>query len=270
MPELVVATFNLHAGVDGWGRPFDVVTACHELEADVLVLQETWTPEGGQGLASLVAAADDYEVHEARLSDALLFEPDPRAGARALGPVEARATKTRRPLWVSDAKTLHRVRSRRPGTKASLGGWGIAVLSRFAVRRVETVELGRLSRDSPRLRAALFVEVDVDGTPLTVVGTHLAHFLHGSPILLDRLRRRLPAASEPAVLAGDMNFWGPPVSLALPRWRRAAHARTYPSWRAHSQIDHIFVTEPVKVLSGGSVPVGRSDHLPLRARLALA
>ena len=65
-----------------------------------------------------------------------------------------------------------------------------------------------------------------------------------------------------------MNFWGPPV-LALPGWRRAARARTYPSWRAHSQVDHILVTRSVDVISGASVPVGRSDHLPLKARLAI-
>jgi endonuclease/exonuclease/phosphatase family metal-dependent hydrolase len=44
-------------------------------------------------------------------------------------------------------------------------------------------------------------------------------------------------------------------------------ACTYPSWRAHSQVDHIFVTPAVKVISGESVAVGNSDHLPIRARL---
>jgi endonuclease/exonuclease/phosphatase family metal-dependent hydrolase len=82
------------------------------------------------------------------------------------------------------------------------------------------------------------------------------------------LRGHLPPPSWPGVLVGDMNFWGPPVSLALPGWRRAVRARSYPSWRAHSQIDHILVTRAVKVLSGESVAVGRSDHLPLRARLS--
>jgi endonuclease/exonuclease/phosphatase family metal-dependent hydrolase len=144
------------------------------------------------------------------------------------------------------------------------------VLSRLAVSHVETLDLGRLSRDNSRLRAALFAEIDLDGYPLTVVGTHLAHFVQGSPILLERLRRRLPPTREPAVLAGDMNFWGPPVSLALPGWRRAVRARTYPAWRPHSQIDHIFVTRALRVVSGEAVRAGRSDHLPIRARLALA
>jgi len=267
MPELTVATFNLHAGVDGWGRAFDVVAACDALEADVVLLQETWTPEDGKGLAGLVAASGGYEVHEARLSDALLFEPVGKI-SRRWGP--CRRDPGARPLWVGDLRILRRARWRRPGASARLGTWGIALLSRLPVRRVETIELGRLSRDSPQLRAALLAEIEVDGSSLTVVGTHLAHFMHGSPILLERLRRRLPEPTQPALLAGDMNFWGPPVSFVLPGWRRAVKARTYPSWRAHSQIDHIFVTRPLQVVSGGAVQVGRSDHLPLRARLVFS
>jgi endonuclease/exonuclease/phosphatase family metal-dependent hydrolase len=55
----------------------------------------------------------------------------------------------------------------------------------------------------------------------------------------------------------------------LPGWRRAVRARTYPSWRAHSQIDHIFVNRAVEVISGEVRRVGNSDHWPIRARLAL-
>ena len=268
MPELVVATFNLHAGIDGWGRPFDVVQACLGLGADVLVLQENWTPEEGPGLAAAVAASGGYEVREARLSGALMFAPVARARAARRWEPARRDQRSARPLWVCDEKTLQKVRRRRLAVEATFGSWGIAVLSRLSLRSAATVDLGGLSRDSPGRRAAIFVEVDVDGTPLTVVGTHLAHFLHGAPVMWDRLRRLLPSADEPAVLAGDMNFWGPPVSLAFPHWRRAVHARTYPSWRAHSQIDHIFLTRAVRALSGGTAAVGRSDHLPLRARLA--
>jgi endonuclease/exonuclease/phosphatase family metal-dependent hydrolase len=268
MPVLVVATFNLHAGIDGWGRAFDVVACCSRLDADVLLLQETFTPEGGDGLASLVATSLGYEVHEAPLSDALLLEASMPAGAR-WGPNRADPVNTRH-LWVADAEVLRRVRRRRRDVDTCTGTWGIALLSRLPVRRVETIELGRLRRDPAERRAALLAEIEVDASSITLVGTHLAHFTHGSPVLLERLRRKLPAPGRPAVLAGDMNFWGPPLSLALPGWRRAVRARTYPSWRAHSQIDHIFVTRAVEVTSGSSVPMVKSDHLPVRARLAIA
>ena len=194
MPELVVATFNVHAGIDGWGRPFDVVAACGKLDADVLFLEENWIPEKGESLASLVGQSHGYEVHEAPLSDALVFEPS-RTGSR-WGPTRHDAGSTR-PLFVNDALSLGRVRKRRRDTKARLGSWGIAMLSRVPVKRVETVELGRLSRDSFRLRAALFADLDLEGSPITVIGTHLAHFVHGSPLLVNRLRRKLPATSRP-------------------------------------------------------------------------
>jgi len=267
MPGFVVATFNLHAGIDGWGRPFDVVACCAQLDADVLVLQETWTPEGGEGLAPLVATSLGYEVHEAPLSEAMLLEAGTATSAR-WGP-RRRDRLRARPLWVADADDLERVRRRRWHAEARFGSWGIALLSRLPLKRVEAIRLGGLRRDSAERRAALLAEVEVDTSCVTVVGTHLAHFTHGSPILFERLRRELPAPDQPAVLAGDMNFWGPPLSLALPGWRRAVRASTYPSWRAHSQIDHIFVTRAVEVVSGASVHVGKSDHLPLRARLAV-
>jgi endonuclease/exonuclease/phosphatase family metal-dependent hydrolase len=265
MAQLVVATYNVHAGTDGWGTPFDVVASCGRLDADVLLLQETWTPAGGEGLASLVANSLGYEAHQVCLSDAVLLESAEAVGTR-WGP---RYPHRNRSLWVGGAEKLGRLHRARWGT-ARTGTWGIALLSRLPVKRVETIELGRLRRDSAERRSAVLAEIGVDGSSITVVGTHLAHFTHGSPILLERLRLRLPEPGQPAVLAGDMNFWGPPLSLGLPGWRRAVRGRTYPSWRAHSQIDHIFVTRPVEVISGAPVAVGRSDHMPLRARLAIA
>jgi len=265
VPRLVVATFNLHAGIDGWGTPFNVVSACAELDADVLLLQETWTPEGGEGLASLVAKSLGYEVHEHRLSDAVILEPDTRKDA-GWGPYRGDPRHVRS-LWVAGSEDLAGLLVRRKGMAARTGSWGIALLSRIPVARAEAIELGQLPLDRSMRRAALLAEVRVDSSLVTVVGTHLAHFTHGSPILLERLRRRLPVPSGPAVLAGDMNFWGPPLSLALPGWRRAVRARTYPSWRAHSQVDHILVTRSVEVISGGVHKVGKSDHWPLRARL---
>jgi endonuclease/exonuclease/phosphatase family metal-dependent hydrolase len=268
MPELTVATFNLHAGIDGWGVPFDVVACCAQLDADVLLLQETWTPEDGVGLASMLADSLGYKVHEATLSGAMIFQGATKAGRR-WGPRRKNQLRAR-PLWVGDPAELRRVRHRRSDDQARLGSLGIALLSRLPVRQVEVIDLGRLPRDTCQRRAALLAQIEVGDSPISVVGTHLSHFRHGSPIVLERLRRRLPSPDRPAVLAGDMNFWGPPLVLALPGWRRAARARTYPRWRPHSQVDHIFVTRAVQVISGESLTLGESDHRPLRAKLAVA
>ncbi|MGD1011987.1 MAG: endonuclease/exonuclease/phosphatase family protein [Acidimicrobiales bacterium] len=268
MAEFVVATFNIHAGVDGWGRPFDVVASCEKLDADVLVLEEAWTPEGEEGIAASVAAALGYEAHQAHLSDALLTGPPTTPGV-GWGPRRGGTAETRR-LRVAGAEELGRLPTIGAEGDTQKGEWGIALLSRLPVRRVEAVELGQLSRDRGKTRAVIVAEVTVGASVVTVAGTHLAHFVHGSPILVARLRQSLPHPSEPGVLLGDMNFWGPPLSLAFPGWRRAVRARTYPSWRAHSQIDHIFVTRAVQVVSGDSPALGNSDHRPLRATLAIA
>ena len=48
MQSVTVASFNLH-----WGhrprsyKPYDLVAACRQLDADVLALQEVWRPDGG-------------------------------------------------------------------------------------------------------------------------------------------------------------------------------------------------------------------------------
>ena len=62
---LTVANFNLHAGVDGWGRPFDTIAVCRELGTDVMALEESWTSaEAGApdeiGQAEQIAAALGY------------------------------------------------------------------------------------------------------------------------------------------------------------------------------------------------------------------
>ena len=64
-----VASFNLHAGVDGWGRPTGALEHAARLNADVLVCPELWRGDDG---------TDFFEILCARLSMKGLFVP-PRA-----------------------------------------------------------------------------------------------------------------------------------------------------------------------------------------------
>ena len=64
MDTLRVATFNTHWGVTLAGRPFDVVGAAVALDADVLVLQESWRPHGAPGYAATIARLLDGTLHE--------------------------------------------------------------------------------------------------------------------------------------------------------------------------------------------------------------
>jgi len=266
VPELVVASFNTHAGVDGWGRPYDLVAACRVIDADVLVLQESFAPEGGPSDAAAVAEHLGYRLLEAPLAPAARLGPHPEPTG-GWGPVPRRSRIDRR-LWVGASR---KAVARHTGVAPSSiepGTWGLAVLSRLPVLESRVVELGRLRRDFTR-RAALVVVLDVEGLALTVVATHLAHFSHGSPLHFWRLRRELPGAGDLAVLAGDMNFWGPPVAAALPGWRRAARGPTWPADSPHSQLDHILVTRPVEVTASEVLDVGGSDHRPVRASIHL-
>jgi endonuclease/exonuclease/phosphatase family metal-dependent hydrolase len=167
-----------------------------------------------------------------------------------------------RPLPES-VQTLPRWREAEPGTL------GMAVLVRpdLAVESTRLVPMSVLRADRVR-RAALVVDLTVDGTPISVVGTHMSHLVHGSHRNWAELRRQLETEARPdAVLAGDMNTWGPLVRTFMPGWHRAVVGRTWPSWRPHSQIDHILVRGSLRSVSSAVLPHAGSDHRPVRAEL---
>ena len=264
MPALSVATFNVHAGVDGWGRPFDVAEACQALDADVLVLQEVWTPEDGEGIAEAVGARLGYRVTSVPTAKVRLYPPVASAPV-TWGPLDRR----RRGVGIR-VEPRHGP-GRAPGTgaphpprpTARRGTVGLALLARVSTGAVDVLDLGRLPGDGVR-RIALRTVVEGVDPPLTVIGTHMSHLRQGSPVQIRRLARMLPDRRQRGLLTGDMNLWGPPLSLLLPGWRRAVIGRTWPSWRRLFQIDHVLVTDPVGVHGGAVVDAGRSDHLPLR------
>lgn len=258
----VVASFNLHAGVDGYGRRFDHVTACAELEADVLVLQEVFAPLKGRSQAAEIAGCLGYQLKELALSRAFRVSGEMPAPEQAGWEPHRPYSHSRRAIRVGGA-----LQASDPHLDGyDEGTWGIAILTRGEICSDSVISLGRLRRDFTA-RAALSVTL-ADG--LTVVGTHMAHSTHGSPLHFAKLYRALPSRGEPAVLAGDMNFWGPPIELALPGWRRAVKAKTWPSWRPRHQLDHIFVTDALGCGSDRAVRAGNSDHLPVRTRISMA
>lgn len=286
VPELSVASFNTHAGMDGWGRPYDLSGACRQLDTDVIVLQETFAPLNGTSQAETVASELGYTPVELPLA---------RAWRRKEGIAEGKGWEPRKvlPTTLRALRVGGHVDYRRHADFAGYeeGTWGLAVLCKPTIVTTEALQLGRLKRDFTQ-RGALIVELETrqgdagaagaserDAGPqepaaaatsagrFTVVGTHAAHLTVGSPFQIRRLHRHLPAADSPAALAGDMNLWGPPVSLLLPGWKRAVRGRTWPAWRPHSQPDHILVNRAVTVVDSEVVHAGNSDHRAVRARL---
>lgn len=266
MPQIVVASFNMHSGVDGWARPYDVVTACQQLAADVLVLLENFVPDGEEGVARTVATRLGYELRSTAIARARRYPPA-QGQRRGFGP----PFWSDRPVGVSVLfPNPPRFRTRRPRRGQGVeGDWGIAVLSRHPVTRCEEIDLGQLRRD-PARRRAILAEVDVGGTPLVVAAVHMSHITHGSVAQFRRLTRALPPPDVPAVLCGDLNVWGPPLRALLPGWRRAVRGRTWPADHPMAQIDHLLVRPAVGVDSSEVVQVGRSDHRAVRARLVLS
>jgi endonuclease/exonuclease/phosphatase (EEP) superfamily protein YafD len=97
----------------------------------------------------------------------------------------------------------------------------------------------------------------------------MSHLLFGSHRNWAELRRQLQTAARPdAVLVGDMNSWGPLVRVFMPGWKRAVIGKTWPTWRPHSQIDHILVRgTALRPRDGVVLPHAGSDHRPVRAEL---
>lgn len=235
MPELTVAAFNLHWGVDLRGRPFDAMGPCLALGADVLVLPESWRPHGRTAFVDELAERMGAVVHD------VAFMSDRHPG---------------RPRHLEPPPGP-------PGTS------GLAVLSRLPVVSVTNLVVPRTRNDVVRQRLAIIVEVEVDGRRVAVGGLHASHRLWGCLPQLRALDRALDARGLPSAIAGDCNMWGPPIATVLRGRRRAVRGRTWPARRPHSQIDHIWIDDGLEVVDASVGPDAGSDHRPIRARLRL-
>jgi len=269
---LTIANFNIHAGIDGWGRPFDYLSAITSLGTDVIALEEAWTSEddAGDGQAEQAARALGYQVVTEVLGEGRRVRPQPGAGDSWLArPLFSERTK---PLYMDGLKqTSAQVRALPRWQEADRGVWGIALLVHpdLPIEAVRVLPMSALRADRVR-RAALVVDLTVEGRPISVVGTHMSHLHYGSHRNWSQLRMHLRDEARPdAVLAGDMNTWGPLLHMFMPGWSRAVVGPTWPAWRPHSQIDHILVRGGLRVASGEVLADAGSDHRPVLATVAL-
>jgi endonuclease/exonuclease/phosphatase family metal-dependent hydrolase len=241
MPDLKITSFNCHAGLqarrNGVCDPYDLEAVLHGFDADVIVVQESWTPDGDTGVVRKFADAVGAEVFELRFGRARL-EPWPHV----------------------------------PRDGEGLGDIGLAIVSRIPAEVRGRLAVGTVPGDPLPERGALHVVLDVADTAVDLVGVHLTSRLpHGPPTQLRRLRPQLPNEGRPAIVAGDCNFWGPGVTSLLPGWTRTVRGRSWPASRPHSQIDHILVrtADRVQVLDSAVLPAVGSDHRPVRATLRM-
>jgi endonuclease/exonuclease/phosphatase family metal-dependent hydrolase len=266
--EFVAASFNVHAGVDGRGRPHDVLAVCRALDADVLVLQEVWHPDGGTAMAGEIAETLGYQVTEVTLAQGRRAGPDPSAPPDWMRPFDWRTAS--HSIYLESVRPFppNVVRSARYA-RAEPGSWGLAVLSRLPVLDAQILPLPQLSRDRAT-RAVVALNVELGPHKVGIAGTHMSHLSHGSALHFRAVARMLDGVfgDEPALFAGDMNLWGPPIHAFFGQWRRAVKGKTWPAWRPHSQLDHLLV-RGLEVRASAVWPDSGSDHRPVWARLAL-
>ncbi len=267
---LSIANYNMHCGMDGWGRPYDYVAAIAAINADAIALEEAWTTDGDDrgGQAAEVARALGYQVVAHTLGEGRRVRPQPGAGDSWIAQPSWRDAN--RALYMDGVRPLsHRVQAMERWQQAEPGSMEIAVLVRRELPMEATRVLPlRALRADPLRRAAIVVDLTVEGRPISVAGIHMSHLLYGSPVQFSELRRRLRTEARPdAVLAGDMNAWGPLVRLFMRGWRRAVLGKSWPAWRPHSQIDHILVRGALRPVAAAVLPHAGSDHRPIRVEL---
>jgi len=153
------------------------------------------------------------------------------------------------------------------------GHYGNALLTRLPVAAQRLEDLSVPGREP---RGALAAELRTAAGPVTLIATHLGLAPGERRRQMQRLLALVRKSAKPVVLLGDLNewfLWGRPL-----RWLRAHFGRTpapatFPARWPLIALDRIWV-EPAGVLERVEVhaaPPAReaSDHLPLRATLAL-
>jgi endonuclease/exonuclease/phosphatase family metal-dependent hydrolase len=262
-----VATFNLHAGVDGYGRETNAVEHAISLGADVLICPELWRGDDG---------GDLYRELTSRQSMEGLFVPLARAervssgsGGRSWQPRLAHFTGERGLFFDEHRPLTLAQRRRRRGERLEPGTWGLGLMTRLPVDELRVESLGRLPRERVT-RAVIVATLRAADRPFHVVAVHGAHLSHGSYRQYARIRAIVASldAAAPVILGGDFNSWRPLLRVLLPGWRSLVRARTWPARTPHSQIDHLFARGPWRSLGGGASD-GGSDHRALYADVEL-
>ena len=264
-----VASFNLHAGIDGWGRPTRALEHASQLGADVLVCPELWRGDDGTDL---------FDELGQRLGMKGLFVPLARGervlatrGGRAWLPWLAHFTGEHGLYFQEHHELTARQRARRASHgELETGEWGLGLLTNLPIDQIRAEPLGRLTKEKVN-RAVIVARLTLEGRPFYVLGVHGAHLSHGS-FRQYRQLNALAASLEPAlptILAGDFNCWRPLLRVLLPGWRTLVRARTWPARFPHSQIDHVLGRGPWRHVAG-SASDGGSDHRALVANVQWA
>jgi endonuclease/exonuclease/phosphatase family metal-dependent hydrolase len=153
--------------------------------------------------------------------------------------------------------------------------FGNALLTRHPIVEVHRLDL---SLDGREPRGALAATVDVGGTAVHLLATHLGLRVRERRFQVQQMLSYLESVRHSVVVVlGDMNDWLPGRSVARVLDRRlgtARRLRTFPSTRPLLSLDRIWI-QPAAALQrvfvhGSTLARRASDHLPVVADLDLA
>ena len=255
-------TYNVHAGVDGYGRANQVIDSAVALTPDILFAQEVWRGEN----------VDQYSELQDRLSLNGIFV-ELGVGERVTGEKGGRGWQSPWALIVGEdglyfderrELTSHQLARRQNALGRESGTWGVALLTTLKIQSLAVEALPQLRRDKVKRELLIARLLDERGREFYAVGLHGSHLTHGSLLQYRHIARRLDVLSSqlPVILGGDFNCWRPLLRVVLRGWRTGVRAKTWPAWRAHSQIDHLLVRGPWSITNAHSVN-GPSDHRAL-------
>ena len=223
-----------------------------------------------------------YNIHECVGSDGrrdpariaeVLREID--ADVIGLQEVDARPGETSESMqmqYLAAVLGLHAVAG--PARLHAEGEYGNALLTRRRVLDVRQADLTVYRREP---RAALDVDLDVDGTAVRILVTHLGLLPGERRTQVRRLLDLLgESQSDNVVLCGDINEWfavGRPLRWLNARFGRTDAVATFPATFPVFALDRIWVhpRNAMVTLAAHATPAARlaSDHLPVIADIRL-
>ncbi|MFL6763734.1 MAG: endonuclease/exonuclease/phosphatase family protein [Sphingomicrobium sp.] len=247
---ITLASYNMRkaVGLDRRRDPSRVLDILHEIDADVIALQEADKRIGGRGAAVPHELIDSHGIYK---------------------PVHFGVRHKR----VFDKARKHADRILKVNTR-NIGWHGNAILVK---RHVGVLDCAAIELPTLEPRGAVVAELLIDDKPLRVVGMHLD--LSGLwrkrqvRAILEAIQRR--PHKMPTVLMGDTNEWRT-VAGCLKDLEPEFHiAPTGPSFHARhpvAALDRIIVHKDLNIEAAGvhMSPAARraSDHLPIWARVS--
>jgi endonuclease/exonuclease/phosphatase family metal-dependent hydrolase len=253
-PSITVASYNVRKaiGTDRRRNPQRVLDVLHEIDADVVALQEADKRFGGRGAAVPHELIDGHGMYMP-----VFF------GVKHRRMLDRLPTKGR-----EHAERILKINSR------NMGWHGNAILVK---RGIGVIDCAALELPTFEPRGAVLAELLVGDKPLRIVGMHLD--LSGLwrrrqiQSILDAIARR--PQRMPTILMGDTNEWREAAGCLKdfePHFHIAPTGPSFHSRHPVAALDRIIVDKDLRIDAAGvhMSPSARraSDHLPIWARLS--